>query len=286
MADMTDRLLKHGWSKRQLTIAAPVLIHSGTEISEANISKANIGWFIKTDDAIVHGPRPNSKFDPVSEGTTHLDLWLKNYHEEPRDYRVVMARLKQWWNLLKVCSEIAFYGAIMILTKFSPSIKQYMVSKAGDVMKETGFSEEDWSESMCTWAALKRMFQSRYLDVWKTAELGEAHSSDGWRFENNFEFSTHTKLNDRVLAAKSLLKAGVSSAVVLDSMKNEANNQYGGLFERLYIVLDGVIVYQGERGPNGYRIEEVEDWLQAFCTKTVPDNGTSHATVTSEKTSC
>jgi hypothetical protein len=41
--------------------------------------------------------------------------------------------------------------------------------------------------------------------------------------------------------------------------EDEANLQYGGLYERLYIVLDDVIVYQGERGPMGYRMEEDEE---------------------------
>ena len=32
--------------------------------------------------------------------------------------------------------------------------------------------------------------------------------------------------------------------------------------ERLYIILDGRIVYKGGMGPNDYRIEEVVQWLR------------------------
>ena len=56
-----------------------------------------------------------------------------------------------------------------------------------------------------------------------------------------------------------LQKYGPKCPIVVDDISDEANLQYGGLYERLYIVLDDVIVYQGERGPIGYRMEEVEE---------------------------
>ena len=56
-----------------------------------------------------------------------------------------------------------------------------------------------------------------------------------------------------------LQKYGPKCPIVVDDISDEANLQYGGLYERLYIVLDDVIVYQGERGPMGYRMEEDEE---------------------------
>ena len=47
----------------------------------------------------------------------------------------------------------------------------------------------------------------------------------------------------------------------VDKMDDEANRLYGAQPDRLYIILDDVIVYEGKRGPYGYKIEEVYDWL-------------------------
>lgn len=44
-----------------------------------------------------------------------------------------------------------------------------------------------------------------------------------------------------------LHKYGPKCPIVVDDISDEANLQYGGLYERLYIVLDDVIVYQSER---------------------------------------
>ncbi|KAK6179413.1 hypothetical protein SNE40_011779 [Patella caerulea] len=100
-----------------------------------------------------------------------------------------------------------------------------------------------------------------------TVYIEEAHPADGWCFSNNYDVSQHVKLADRIKAASYLLKAGIDCPVVLDNMQNDACAWYGGLYERLYIVLDGAIVYQGERGPMGYHVEEVESWLIKYFAK-------------------
>ena len=51
---------------------------------------------------------------------------------------------------------------------------------------------------------------------------------------------------------------------MVDKMDDQANKLYGGLFERLYIILNSVVVYAGERGPLGYKVEEVNDWLTKY----------------------
>lgn len=92
--------------------------------------------------------------------------------------------------------------------------------------------------------------------------IEEAHAEDAWRFENNIQIKSHTNLAECVEAAQVLHKYGPKCPIVVDDISDEANLQYGGLYERLYIVLDDVIVYQGERRPMGYRMEEVEEWLE------------------------
>ena len=49
--------------------------------------------------------------------------------------------------------------------------------------------------------------------------------------------------------------------IVMDTMKDEANSAYGAFPERLYIILDGTIVYQGGMGPFFYKLQEVKDFL-------------------------
>lgn len=71
-------------------------------------------------------------------------------------------------------------------------------------------------------------------------------------------------MGERLLAAKQLLDAKPACPILIDQMEDEANFQYGALYERLYIILNGKIAYQGDRGPHGYKMIEVEDWLKGF----------------------
>jgi type I thyroxine 5'-deiodinase len=48
----------------------------------------------------------------------------------------------------------------------------------------------------------------------------------------------------------------------MDEMTNAVDSAFNGLPERLYIALDGKIVYKGGIGPFGYHPSEVEDWLK------------------------
>ena len=44
-------------------------------------------------------------------------------------------------------------------------------------------------------------------------------------------------------------------------MDDRANKAFAALPERIYVVLDGLIAYQGGLGPFDYKIEEVEEFL-------------------------
>ena len=94
--------------------------------------------------------------------------------------------------------------------------------------------------------------------------IEEAHASDGWRFENNYDIKQHRSIEDRLMAAKKLRDIGTGCSIVVDRMDNQANALYGGLYERLYIILNSVVVYAGDRGPYGYRPDEVHDWLKKY----------------------
>jgi hypothetical protein len=73
----------------------------------------------------------------------------------------------------------------------------------------------------------------------------------------------HKSLEDRLEAARRLqTEIDYPGEIVCDSMKNEAAKRYRGMPQRLYIVQDGFVVYHGGKGPFGYNLKEVEDWLE------------------------
>ena len=94
--------------------------------------------------------------------------------------------------------------------------------------------------------------------------IEEAHPTDGWSFKNNFDIKTHRSIGDRLMAAKKLSKLDPHCPIMVDKMDDNANKLYGALFERLYIVLDNIIVYEGEQGPHGYKVEEIGKWLKDY----------------------
>ena len=47
----------------------------------------------------------------------------------------------------------------------------------------------------------------------------------------------------------------------VDPMDDRANTAFAALPERIYVVLDGRIAYQGGLGPFDYKIEEVAEFL-------------------------
>ena len=50
--------------------------------------------------------------------------------------------------------------------------------------------------------------------------------------------------------------------LVVDLMDNKASTTYAAMPERLYVILDGKIVYEGLQGPFDYRLNEVEEYLE------------------------
>nr|AAI06401.1 Dio3 protein [Xenopus laevis] len=95
--------------------------------------------------------------------------------------------------------------------------------------------------------------------------IEEAHPSDGWlSTDASYQIPQHQCLQDRLAAAQLMLQGAPGCRVVVDTMDNSSNAAYGAYFERLYIVLEGKVVYQGGRGPEGYKISELRMWLEQY----------------------
>ena len=95
--------------------------------------------------------------------------------------------------------------------------------------------------------------------------IEEAHPSDGWvSSDAPYQIPKHRCLEERLSAARLMHLEVPGCAVVVDNMENASNAAYGAYFDRLYILHGGKIVYQGGRGPEGYRISELRDWLNRY----------------------
>uniref|UniRef100_A0A3B3H9X2 Iodothyronine deiodinase n=1 Tax=Oryzias latipes TaxID=8090 RepID=A0A3B3H9X2_ORYLA len=95
--------------------------------------------------------------------------------------------------------------------------------------------------------------------------IEEAHPSDGWMSTDApYQIPKHRRLEDRLNAAQLMHLEVPGCLVVVDSMENSSNAAYGAFFDRLYILQEGKVVYQGGRGPEGYRISELRDWLDQY----------------------
>lgn len=95
--------------------------------------------------------------------------------------------------------------------------------------------------------------------------IEEAHPSDGWMTTDApYQIPRHKCLEDRLHAARLMRTEVPGCLVVVDTMDNESNAAYGAYFDRLYILHEGRIVYQGGRGPEGYRITELKEWLDQY----------------------
>jgi len=99
-----------------------------------------------------------------------------------------------------------------------------------------------------------------------TVYIAEAHPSERPNFSGNIDIATHKVMEERVDAAKQLEDAmeGDDNIIVVDTMENLACDSYAALPERLYIVLNSMIVLEGGVGPFGYNLAEIETYLETF----------------------
>lgn len=117
---------------------------------------------------------------------------------------------------------------------------------------------------------------SQYADIADCllVYIEEAHPSDGWvSTDAPYQIPKHRNLDDRLNAARLMNLETSAIVVVVDNMENTSNAAYGAYFERLYILRDEKVVFQGGRGPEGYRISELKHWLEHY-RKSLDDSRT------------
>ncbi len=96
--------------------------------------------------------------------------------------------------------------------------------------------------------------------------LREAHASDEWRLNNNeYSIRTHRNLQERLSAARMLHQMALPCPLLVDTMDNKAAASFRAIPERLVIVHNETVVYEGRRGPIGYDLKEVQDCLRKFA---------------------
>ena len=80
------------------------------------------------------------------------------------------------------------------------------------------------------------------------------------------ELPRHRALTERrEVAALCAARLGLSTPILIDGMENEADRAYNAWPERLYVVsADGKIAYKGEKGPYGFKPEELEEFLRRY----------------------
>ena len=103
---------------------------------------------------------------------------------------------------------------------------------------------------------------ARFLTIY----IEEAHARDEWWLPDSAGgkacIYNHKTLQDRLQAGKKFVEDfSFKPELICDSFKNQVDERFEAWPERLYIVQNGVIVYQGGYGPFDYKLAEVKDWL-------------------------
>jgi len=98
-----------------------------------------------------------------------------------------------------------------------------------------------------------------------TLYIAEAHPSERGHFTDNYDIKTHPNMAARIEAANTLKEEASEKLdgclILVDPMDDRANLAYAALPERLYVILDGIIIFAGEPGPLLYDINAVDIFL-------------------------
>ncbi len=110
--------------------------------------------------------------------------------------------------------------------------------------------------------ALNRLYdQYRDRIEFRLIYIREAHPTDGWQVPANVRdsvlFEDPKTLEQRRTVAGACVKTlGIRFPALVDSLDDAVENQYAGWPDRIYVVgLDGKIVYKGDPGPRGFRVD-------------------------------
>ncbi len=100
--------------------------------------------------------------------------------------------------------------------------------------------------------------------------IREAHPTDGRQSKSNQQegilFQQPKTFSARTdVALQMCVMLQISLPCLLDGLDNKVGNAYSGLPDRLYVVgIDGRIVYKGDRGPRGFKPDEMDRALDKY----------------------
>ena len=89
--------------------------------------------------------------------------------------------------------------------------------------------------------------------------VAEAHSTEGWNEVAFQTMASHKNEKERLAAARLLIETtSLKCNVAIDLMTNSAAKAYGATIDRVYIIKNGVVYFQGATGPFDYDLNELE----------------------------
>jgi len=98
-----------------------------------------------------------------------------------------------------------------------------------------------------------------------TIYVAEAHPAERNHFSGNYDITTHATMEQRIKAAHILREEAGDSLkdcpILVDTLDDNASQVYGASPERLYVLQDGKVTFEGGLGPFFYSVEQVEDFL-------------------------
>ena len=113
-----------------------------------------------------------------------------------------------------------------------------------------------------------QLYQEFHDDVdFLTIYISEAHPCDEWSMFSYVDVDQHKTMQDRMNAAyKYQQLANTKMTIVLDMIddKDNAETLYASWPDRFYIIQNKKIVFKGELGPNGYKPDKVEEWINQY----------------------
>jgi len=94
--------------------------------------------------------------------------------------------------------------------------------------------------------------------------IKEAHASEGARPSREVKIAQHKNYAERLdAAAGCVADLKLSMPLLIDDMKNTVGDAFHGHPDRLFILSpDGTITYRGERGPWGFKVDEMRAALK------------------------
>lgn len=104
--------------------------------------------------------------------------------------------------------------------------------------------------------------------------IKEAHPEDGWVLDANrseqIAVEDPSSAEERAEVAQACsVRLEIRMPVLIDGIDNEAARQYGGWPDRLYLIgRDGLVAFQGEEGPSGFKPDELKAAIETELERT------------------